>query len=255
MRDGPLQMLYVGNIIPLKGMDLALEALAASKTEVRFTLIGDGDFLVRMYRSPKQYYIDFFLAYFPTQRTGSTIHSPQNCLPGSGWIPAELKRIPLTGAGESGLVNRYIISKGLDRQLVIYWYQSNGRIVASEYWAKVYLVADSIRRNRSDGALVRIVTPIVRDETVERALIFVSGLGHYELHVNGRPVGEFGEGTLCAAQLGIRTIFASGDLALTKEAEALVPGIETVARTLTTTSGPIGKSVDSNQTSGLPFPA
>ena len=90
---------------------------------------------------------------------------------------AELKRIPLTGAGESGLVNRYIISKGLDRQLVIYWYQSNGRIVASEYWAKVYLVADSIRRNRSDGALVRIVTPIVRDETVEsaeeRALSFV----------------------------------------------------------------------------------
>ena len=140
-------------------------------------ILGDGDFLVRMYRSPKQHYIDFFLAYFPTQRTGSTIHSPQNCLPGSGWIPTELKRIPLTGNGESGVVNRYIISKGLDRQLVIYWYQSNGRIVASEYWAKIYLVADSIQRNRSDGALVRIVTPIVRDESVEsaeqRALGFV----------------------------------------------------------------------------------
>jgi len=140
-------------------------------------ILGDGDFLVRMYRSPKQRYIDFFLAYFPTQRTGSTIHSPQNCLPGSGWVPTELRRIPLTGAGESGFVNRYIISKGLDRRLVIYWYQSNGRVVASEYWAKIYLVTDSIRRNRSDGALVRIVTPIVRDESVEsaeqRALGFV----------------------------------------------------------------------------------
>jgi EpsI family protein len=112
--------------------------------------------------------VDFFLAYFPTQRTGSTIHSPQNCLPGSGWIPADLKRIALPGS-EKALVNRYIIAKGLDRQLVLYWYQSNGRIVASEYWAKFFLVADSVRRNRSDGALVRIVTPVARDESVETA--------------------------------------------------------------------------------------
>jgi EpsI family protein len=132
-------------------------------------ILGDGDFLVRLYRNPKQDYIDFFLAYFPTQRTGSTIHSPQNCLPGSGWIPTELKRIPLMANGEGGLANRYIISKGLDRELVLYWYQSNGRIVASEYWAKIYLVADSIRRSRSDGALVRIVTPILPEESVESA--------------------------------------------------------------------------------------
>lgn len=144
-------------------------------------ILGDGDFLVRMYRSPKQHYVDFFLAYFPTQRTGSTIHSPQNCLPGSGWIPTDLKRIPLTGAGESGLVNRYIISKGLDSQLVIYWYQSNGRIVASEYRAKIYLVADSIRRNRSDGALVRIVTPIARNESVESAEQRALGFVHQAL--------------------------------------------------------------------------
>jgi EpsI family protein len=132
-------------------------------------ILGDGDFLVRFYRSPGQPYIDFFLAYFPTQRTGSTIHSPQNCLPGSGWIPADLKRIELTGGGQHGLVNRYIIAKGLDRHLVLYWYQSNGRIVASEYWAKIFLVADSIRRNRSDGALVRVVTPIGRGESVDSA--------------------------------------------------------------------------------------
>lgn len=131
-------------------------------------ILGDGDFLVRFYRAPGLPYVDFFLAYFPTQRTGSTIHSPQNCLPGSGWIPAGLKRIELT-AGENARVNRYIIAKGLDRQLVLYWYQSNGRIVASEYWAKFYLVADSIRRNRSDGALVRVVTPVARGESIESA--------------------------------------------------------------------------------------
>jgi EpsI family protein len=132
-------------------------------------ILGDGDFLVRFYRAPGLPYIDFFLAYFPTQRTGSTIHSPQNCLPGSGWIPAELKRIELINGGKDALVNRYIIAKGLDRQLVLYWYQSNGRIVASEYWAKFFLVADSIRRNRSDGALVRVVTPVASDESIESA--------------------------------------------------------------------------------------
>ncbi|MCL4522849.1 MAG: EpsI family protein [Acidobacteria bacterium] len=131
-------------------------------------ILGDGDFLVRFYRSPGQPYVDFFLAYFPTQRTGSTIHSPQNCLPGSGWIPTDLKRIELLGS-EKAVVNRYVIAKGLDRQLVLYWYQSNGRIVASEYWAKFFLVADSVRRNRSDGALVRIVTPVARDENIESA--------------------------------------------------------------------------------------
>ncbi len=132
-------------------------------------ILGDGDFLVRFYRAPGLPYVDFFLAYFPTQRTGSTIHSPQNCLPGSGWIPADLKRIDLIDKGENARVNRYIIAKGLDRQLVLYWYQSNGRIVASEYWAKFFLVADSIRRNRSDGALVRVVTPVARDESIESA--------------------------------------------------------------------------------------
>ena len=132
-------------------------------------ILGDGDFLVRIYRAPGLPYVDFFLAYFPTQRTGSTIHSPQNCLPGSGWIAADLKRIELTNDGKGALVNRYIIAKGLDRQLVLYWYQSNGRIVASEYWAKFFLIADSIRRNRSDGALVRVITPVAREERIESA--------------------------------------------------------------------------------------
>ncbi len=141
-------------------------------------ILGDGDFLLRFYRAPDRPYVDFFLAYFPTQRTGSTIHSPQNCLPGSGWAPVDFTRIALPFAAEGDpRVNRYIISKGLDRQLVLYWYQSNGRVVASEYWAKIYLVADSIRRNRSDGALLRVVTPIARNESVpsaeQRAMSFV----------------------------------------------------------------------------------
>ncbi len=133
--------------------------------------LGAGEFLVRIYRrTPEEPHIDFFLAYFPTQRTGSTIHSPKNCLPGAGWAPISSGRIQLTRAGgEASPVNRYVITKGLDRQLVLYWYQAHGRVVASEYWAKFYLVADSIRMNRSDGALVRVVTPISRQEDTRAA--------------------------------------------------------------------------------------
>jgi EpsI family protein len=53
-----------------------------------------------------------------------------------------------------------VIQKGLDRQVVLYWYQSHGRVVASEYWSKIYLVLDSIRLNRSDAALVRVIAPV-----------------------------------------------------------------------------------------------
>ena len=130
------------------------------------SILGNGEFAERLYRSGSQPWVDLFVAYFPTQRTGSTIHSPQNCLPGAGWMPVDFNRIPLPRrTGGSMIVNRYVIEKGLDRQLVLYWYQSHGRVVASEYAAKFYLVADSIRMNRSDGALVRVVTSINPGET------------------------------------------------------------------------------------------
>jgi EpsI family protein len=129
------------------------------------SVLGPGDFLSRTYRAYGQLPIDFFVAYFPSQRTGDTIHSPKNCLPGSGWTPLESSRITITSAnGASVSANRYLIEKGSDRQLVIYWYQAHGRAVASEYLAKFYLVADAIRMNRSDGSLVRVVTPIGNGE-------------------------------------------------------------------------------------------
>jgi len=134
-------------------------------------ILGEGDFLLRVYgRRPDEPYIDLFLAFFPSQRMGSTIHSPQNCLPGSGWTPAESSRMELPRPGGGNIkVNRYVITRGLDHMLVLYWYQAHGRVVASEYWAKFYLVADAIRMNRSDGALVRVMTPIAQDESLASA--------------------------------------------------------------------------------------
>jgi EpsI family protein len=134
-------------------------------------VLGPGDFLVRIYQSQeKTPYIDLFIAYFRSQRAGDTIHSPQHCLPGAGWAPIENKRITLNMPGHEPFpANRYLIAKGDSRQLVLYWFWAHDRGVASEYWAKFYLVADAIKMNRSDGALVRITTPMYPGETADAA--------------------------------------------------------------------------------------
>jgi EpsI family protein len=148
------------------GTDVAME-------KETLDVLGPGDFLLRIYRnnSRPQPYADLFIAYFPTQRTGDTIHSPKNCLPGSGWSPIESNRVPLSVAGHTPFVaNRYLIAKGTERKLVLYWYWAHGRAVASEYWAKIYLVTDSIRMNRSDGSLVRMTTPMFTGESADAAM-------------------------------------------------------------------------------------
>ena len=135
-------------------------------------VLGPGDFLSRLYTTPAAGvpYVDFFVAYFPSQSTGDTIHSPKNCLPGSGWTPMESSYLQIPVPGRPPLeVNRYVIAQGGARDLVLYWYQAHGRTTPSEYWARLYLVADAIRMNRTDGALVRIITPIAPGETTSSA--------------------------------------------------------------------------------------
>ncbi len=82
------------------------------------------------------------------------------------------------GNGRHAPVNVYVVEKGLNRLLVMYWYQSHGRIVASEYWGKYYLVLDAIRTNRTDAALVRISTVIHpnEDAALARVLGFAKNL-------------------------------------------------------------------------------
>jgi EpsI family protein len=135
-------------------------------------VLGPGDFLSRSYfdsgsELPR---VDLFLAYFPSQRTGDTIHSPKNCLPGAGWTPEENERVTLSPPGHAPFpANRYVVSRDGARKLVLYWYWAHNRGVASEYWAKFYLVKDAIRMNRSDGALVRIMADMSPGETPDGA--------------------------------------------------------------------------------------
>ncbi|MBV9670597.1 MAG: EpsI family protein, partial [Acidobacteriales bacterium] len=133
-------------------------------------VLGKGEFLSRLYTAPNQLPVDLFVAYFPTQRSGSSIHSPKNCLPGAGWYFASSKKNEIAGDdGKRYQVGEYLISNGTSRQFVIYWYQAHGRSVASEYWAKFYLISDAMRLDRTDGALVRVITPLSTSENVQEA--------------------------------------------------------------------------------------
>lgn len=135
-------------------------------------VLGNGEFLLRIYqnREQPQPYVDLFIAYYRSQRAGETPHSPQHCLPGSGWTPVDNSRVTLSMPGHEPFpVNRYVIVKGDSRQIVLYWFWAHNRGVASEYWTKFYLVADSIRMNRSDGSLIRITSPVEPGETIDAA--------------------------------------------------------------------------------------
>ena len=149
-------------------------------TDKEREILGADDYILRSYYASGKS-AGLYMGYWATQKRGDTVHSPLNCLPGSGWEPLSRRPLRITVPGATAAtseieVNRYVIQKGLDRQAVIYWYQSHGRVVASEYWGKFYLVADAIRTSRSDTAIVRVVIPITdasaaAEETAERDAI------------------------------------------------------------------------------------
>lgn len=138
------------------------------------------DTLTRWYVDKKNQSASVFIAYFKSQRTGVSPHSPRNCLPGSGWVPSSAEVLPIDVAGRSTPieVNRYIVSKGDSKSIVLYWYQTPGRVIASEYSAKVFMVLDAIRYNRTDTALVRVVVPVQESigEATTTAVDFVQHL-------------------------------------------------------------------------------
>lgn len=124
------------------------------------------DTLSRLYSGPNGV-ANLFIAYFKTQRTGQSPHSPKNCLPGSGWqpVPGESGRIDVDAGSDAIHINRYVVAMGENEDVVLYWYQSQGRVIADEFAAKFYLVTDSIRKHRSDTSLVRVVVPVMGQQT------------------------------------------------------------------------------------------
>jgi EpsI family protein len=145
-------------------------------------VLGVDDYVNRIYYSPESFPANLYIGYYQSQREGDTIHSPLNCLPGAGWNPVKSGYISIANRDSAVEINRIIIMKGIDRQVVLYWYQSHGRIVASEYWGKIYTVLDALRTNRTDAALVRVICPISNMEAAaevaaeQNAVDFVKAL-------------------------------------------------------------------------------
>jgi exosortase D (VPLPA-CTERM-specific) len=115
--------------------------------------------------------VELYVAYYASQRSGASIHSPRTCLPGGGWMIDELSLVDVADAGPEGSlrVNRALISFGQQRMLVYYWFSQRGRVVTSEYLAKWYIFRDSLMLNRTDGALVRVMTPVTEVTDIEAA--------------------------------------------------------------------------------------
>jgi EpsI family protein len=145
-------------------------------TQDTLDVLGKGDFLNRIYTykaepgAAPQPPISLFIGYFASQRTGQTMHSPQNCLPGAGWTFESKEYTNIRDInGKDYKVGEYVIGNGETKQFVIYWYQAHGRSVPNEYVAKGYMVTDAIRLNRTDGALVRVITQVLPSESLESA--------------------------------------------------------------------------------------
>ena len=130
------------------------------------------DYLVADYSGGGAAPVNLLIAYYASQTNGSGIHSPEVCIPTGGWEVSGWKTFETglrTASGQALSVNRAIIQKGTDRQLVYYWFEQQGRALTSDYAAKVYTLLDSITQGRTDGALVRLVTPIASGETAATA--------------------------------------------------------------------------------------
>jgi EpsI family protein len=138
------------------------------------------DYVMRDYGDERGRNVNLYIAYWDTQRKGAAMHSPKNCLPTAGWEPVEASvvTIPLSPPHSPITVNRYLIQKDRDQQVVLYWYHAQGRVIAGEVSARIEMVKSAVVKNRTDGALVRVISPVYGSvrETSDRLVAYVQEL-------------------------------------------------------------------------------
>jgi len=138
------------------------------------------DYVMRRYQDPGGRTLWLFIGYWDSQRKGAQPHSPRNCLPGGGWEPLEASMVTIPLARPFGpiTVNRYVIQKERDQQLVFYWYQAQGKATAGELAARIEMMKNSIVNHRTDGALVRVSSPVYGSvqDTSDRLVRYIQGM-------------------------------------------------------------------------------
>jgi EpsI family protein len=157
----PLASVVPGEIAGYRGRDLPI-----AESERRVSAVTS--YLMRVYTGhvglAAAPFFSVYIGYYDRQTQGKTIHSPRNCLPGNGWEPLTSRVVVIATPAGSVLVNRYLLQRGKERALVLYWYQGRGRVESNEYLVKRDLLRDAALRNRSEEALVRIVVPVRGDD-------------------------------------------------------------------------------------------
>lgn len=129
------------------------------------------DYIMADYANKQGSRVNFYVAYYASQSKGESAHSPRSCLPGGGWVVKSLTQEPLAGIelnGKPMRINRVLITKGDSAQLVYYWFEQRGRVITNEYMVKWYLFWDGLTRQRTDGALVRLVVSLGPGEDVSQ---------------------------------------------------------------------------------------
>jgi EpsI family protein len=150
-----------------------------------YDVLGVDDSVLANYRSEKKGSVNLYVGFYQSQKEGDLIHSPKNCLPGAGWNITEtsIESIDVSDKKENKTIDviRLRLEKESQKQVVLYWFQSQGRIISSEYMQKIWLVIDSITKHRTDGSFVRLISPVMGDEsqTLERMKEFAKEIFPY----------------------------------------------------------------------------
>lgn len=139
-----------------------------------YQVLGVDDSFYANYHNNDGNWINFYVGFYQSQSEGELIHSPKNCMPGGGWNIIASQVVPIKIEGNSSVqinIIKLVLKKGASKQISYYWYQSRGRIISSEYMQKIYLVWDSITRNRTDGSFVRLIAPVISAEQDTEAIL------------------------------------------------------------------------------------
>ncbi len=131
-----------------------------------YNILGVEDYILANYRKNSKEMVNLYVGFYQSQKEGDIIHSPKNCMPGSGWNIAEtsIEPVYMTDTGKSINTIKLLLQQGAQKQVVLYWFQSRGRIISSEYMQKIWLVIDSVIKHRTDGSFVRLISPVTVDE-------------------------------------------------------------------------------------------
>ena len=128
-----------------------------------YSTLGVDDSYLANYRDSNGGQVQLYIGFYQSQREGDLIHSPKNCMPGAGWkiVSSSIEELDVSDTDYNVIKTiRFKLKNGIHEQVVLYWFQSRGRIISSEYLQKIYLVFDSITRKRTDGSFVRLIAPI-----------------------------------------------------------------------------------------------